>query len=100
MARFDLYRLAGGRGYVVDVQSDHASARLRTRVVVPLIPVEALGALISDLNPVVRIGERDFACLVQSLATLTRQELGEHAGSLAGHQDALARALDILLTGF
>ena len=37
MARFDLFRLPDGQGYVVDVQSDHASEKVRTRVVVPLV---------------------------------------------------------------
>ena len=36
----------------------------------------------------------------QSLATLTRAELGTLVGSLAQYQDDFARALDILLTGF
>jgi len=85
---------------VVDVQSDHASARVRTRVVAPLIPVDELGTPISDLNPIVRFDGRDYAFIAQSLATLTRSELGEQVGSLLHHHDELARALDILLTGF
>ena len=100
MARFDLYELPSLGQYVVDVQSDHASANLRTRVVAPLIPVDELDASISDLNPVVRLGALDYAFVAQSLATLTRAELGEQVGSLSQHHDALARALDILLTGF
>jgi len=100
VARFDLYELRGGEGYVVDVQSDHASDRLRTRIVVPLLPLDALGSTISELNPVVRLGERDHVFVAQALATLTRAELGTLVGSLAQHHDAFTRALDILLTGF
>ncbi|WP_318012467.1 MULTISPECIES: CcdB family protein [unclassified Mesorhizobium] len=37
MARYDLYRNAGGSGYLVDVQSDLLE-RLNTRVVIPLMP--------------------------------------------------------------
>lgn len=85
---------------MVDVQSDHTSARVRTRVVAPLVPVDELGTSISDLNPIVRLDGRDYAFIAQSLATLTRSELGEQAGSLSHHYDELARALDILLTGF
>jgi toxin CcdB len=73
---------------------------VRTRVVVPLVPVAALGTLISDLNPVVRIAGRDHAFLAQALATLTRAELGTRVGSLAERRDDFTRALDILLTGF
>jgi toxin CcdB len=85
---------------VVDVQSDHASAKVNTRVVAPLLPVEAIRLVISELNPVLRIGEQDFAFLAQSLATLTKPELGERVGSLSHYHDELSRALDILLTGF
>jgi toxin CcdB len=100
VARFDPYKLGGSEQYVVDVQSDHASKKLRTRVVAPLTPVDDLGPLISDLNPVVRIGSRDYAFVAQSLATLTKRELGDYVGSLMHHYDELSRALDILLTGF
>ncbi|MFL5256810.1 MAG: CcdB family protein [Rhodopila sp.] len=101
MARFDLLALPDGQGYVVDVQSDHASARLRTRVVVPLVPLDALGPPIKDLNPVVRIDGGDYAFVAQSLATLTTSEMGERIGSLmADHGDRFVYALDILLTGF
>jgi hypothetical protein len=40
--RFDLYRLPRGGRYVVDVQSDHASAKVNTRVVAPLLKVDIL----------------------------------------------------------
>lgn len=98
--RFDLYRLPGNEGYVVDVQSDHASGQVATRIVAPLIPVRALDAVISELNPVVAIDGQDHAFVAQSLATLTRAELGAPVASLDRHHDAFVRALDIALTGF
>jgi toxin CcdB len=101
LARFDLFRLPNAQGYVVDVQSNHASEKVRTRVVVPLVPIADLGKTIVDLNPVVRIDERDYAFVAQSLATLTRPEMGEHVRSLmADYADRFTYALDILLTGF
>ncbi len=101
MARFDLFRLPGEQGYVVDVQSNHASEKVRTRVVVPLLPVADLGKPIAGLNPVLCIEGRDYAFVAQSLATLTSAEMAERVGSLmAEHGDRFADALDILLTGF
>jgi toxin CcdB len=101
MARFDLFRLPNDQGYVVDVQSNHASEKVRTRVVAPLVPVAELGKAIADLNPIVQIDGRAFAFVAQSLATLTRSEMGENVGSLmADHADSFAYALDILLAGF
>ncbi len=101
MARFDLYALPAGAGYIVDVQSDHASEHVRTRVVAPLLPVEELGRPIAKLNPTLRLGARDYALVVQSLATLTQAEMGNRIGSLADeYGDRFSYALDILFTGF
>jgi toxin CcdB len=101
LARFDLFKLPGDQGYVVDVQSNHASEMVRTRVVVPLVAVAELGKPIADLNPVLRIDDRDYTFLAQSLATLTYPEMGTFVGSLMpDHGDRFAYALDILLTGF
>lgn len=101
MARFDLYRLPNDQGYVVDVQSDHASAKVRTRVVVPLVPLDVLRAPITDLNPIVPIDGRDYVFVAQSLATLTLPEMGQRVASLMNEQgDVFTYALDILFTGF
>lgn len=101
MARFDLFQLPNDQGYVVEVQSDHASATVRTRVVVPLIPLEVLRRPITDLNPIVRVDDRDYVFVAQALATLTLPEMGQRVASLMGeHGDAFTYALDILFTGF
>ena len=55
VARLDLFRLSGNQGYVVDIQSNHVSGKTRTRVIVPLIPLDALGEPITGINPVVRV---------------------------------------------
>lgn len=65
-----------------------------------LLPVAGLGGLISEINPVVALSGSEHAFVAQSLATLTRAELGRRVGHLAEHYDAFTRALDILLTGF
>ena len=60
MARFDLFQLPDGQGFVVEVQSNHASGKVRTRVVAPLIPLQTLGKPIAGLNPIVRIDGREY----------------------------------------
>lgn len=83
------------------MQSNHTSDKVRTRVVVPLVPVAELGKPIADLNPVFRIEDCDYAFVAQSLATLNLAETGERVGSLmADHGDRFAYAIDILLIGF
>ena len=83
MARFDLFALPDGAGYVVDVQSDHASQHVHTRVVVPLIPLSVLGTPISKLNPIIMVEGTEYAFVAQSIATLAPGELGSRMGSLA-----------------
>ena len=101
MARYDLFRLPADQGYVVDVQSNHASEKVRTRVVVPLIPLTEAGKPIAYLNPVISIDGRDYVFVAQSPATLTAAEMGEKVGSLmTEHGDKFTYAIDILLTGF
>ena len=100
MARFDLYRMPGGRpGYVVDVQApllDH----LATRVVLPLEPLRPTSLPIRDLNPILPISEIPHLLLAQAIATVPLRDLKRPVGSLANHRDAIVRALDLLLTGF
>jgi len=88
-ARVDLFTFPGA-------QANHASTKIRTRIVVPLIPLSTLGRPIADLNPIVR-----HAFVAQSLATFTIPEMGECIGSsTTDHGVAFGFALDILTTGF
>lgn len=98
MARFDLYRNPKGPGYLIDVQSgflDH----LRTRVVVPLMPPEAMPKPIRDLHPGITIAGERFLLVTQFLGAVTTRELGRAVGNLDAERDAITRALDALLTG-
>ena len=100
MARFDVYPMpGGGAGALLDVQADLLE-RLRTRVVVPLVPVGDAPVPIRDLNPVVRVAGRDLVMLTQAMAAVPVRELRAPVGSLRGEADVVVRALDILLTGF
>jgi toxin CcdB len=54
MARFDVYRNAGGTGYLLDVQSDLLRG-FNTRVVVPLLPLTEFPKPAKRLNPVFEV---------------------------------------------
>jgi toxin CcdB len=101
MARLDVYAMPGrgGVGYVVDVQAELLSA-LATRTVVPLLPLANTPAPIKELNPVFDIDAGPHVMLTQSIATVPVRELRARVASLAHEQDAVTRALDILLHGF
>ena len=104
MPRFDLYRLprAAGSGrpgvLVVDVQSPHLDY-LESRIVVPL-RLRAEVKPVSELHPLVNIDGELHVLITHALASVRRRDLGHPLGSLAKHRDEIARALDILITGF
>lgn len=105
MARFDVYRLRRRTGepresgyLVVDVQSPHLDF-LESRVVVPLWPRQT-GAQMAELTPVVTVDEDTYIVMTPALASIGLRGLGHPIGSLIAYRDQIARALDILITGF
>ena len=54
MTRLTVYKNPDGSGYLVDLQAD-INSHFATRVVAPLLPVEAVPFYASALNPVFEI---------------------------------------------
>lgn len=101
MAQFDVhkYRPRGANfRYVVDVQHDHL-ASVKTRVVVPAYPMGRLAGAAERINPVVMIENWQYALVVQELASLRSEFLGEPVASVAAGRDDIIAALDLLFTG-
>jgi toxin CcdB len=99
MARFDVFRVRDGDGYLLDVQADLLDG-LPSRVVVPLLPPSAALPPIRDINPILRVAGGNFAMMTHYLTAMPRRELGPAIGNAADQRDTIARALDLLLTGF
>jgi len=101
MARLDVYALPGapGMGYVVDIQTE-LLVDLRTRVVVPLMPIGATSPPVRELNPVFEFGGGPHVFVSQALASVPARELRSCVGSLRDEHDVITRALDILLIGY
>lgn len=97
MARFDVCRI--GNSLVLDVQANLLDS-LATRVVVPLIPEARAPKPIRDLNPVFEIEGASHVMAMQALAAVPVKELRRTGLSLAAQQNAITKALDVLLTGF
>ena len=98
MAQFDVHAGIGrSRSHVVELQSDLLE-RLAARVVAPMIPGER-AVIISGLTPLVRFEGADYLLLTHQLASVPIRELQRPVGSVAVHQDAIKRALDILFLG-
>lgn len=98
MARFDIYPNPDGAGYLLDIQADLLGG-LNTRVVVPLLPVDAAPAPAKRLNPVFDIHSERHVMVTQFLSAVPASILRTSVASLAQHDTDITGALDILLTG-
>lgn len=99
MAKFDVYCLGDSEHYVVDCQAD-LLRDLNTRLVVPLMPVDAAPKQGVRLNPVFEINGQRYAMVTQFAATIARSNLREIGISLGEHDIAIGNALDMLISGF
>ena len=105
MAQFDVHRnkgpLKASIPFVVIVQSAQFD-RYRRRLVVPLVRRNALPASTptvgSRMNPVFRVQNMDVVLHPLDTVSVALEDLGTKSGSLAEHGQAIADALDELLT--
>jgi toxin CcdB len=98
MAKFDVYALAQGRGYLIDCQANLLSD-LNTRFVV-LLPLEEAPKPAARLNPVFDIAGEPHVMVTQFAATVPLNELRTRATSLAEQEITVGNALDMLISGF
>ncbi len=105
MAQFDVLANKGQQSasipFVVVVQSSQYDD-YRRRVVVPLVRRSALprnmGTVGSRMNPVFRIQNTDVVLHPLDMVSAAVADLGTQVGTLAEHGQAIADALDELLT--
>lgn len=98
MARYCAHRLSDG-SYVLDCQSELLD-HLTTRFVVPLVPVDLAGTAMAVLNPRFEIGGGQYQMMTQFSGAISARELGQVVASLADHNYAILRAIDMLLGGY
>ena len=101
--QYDVYRNLSSRSgddtpYLLDVQADLLD-ELSTRVVVPLIRIEAAGTPLQTLNPVFEIEGQQLVLSVPELSGIALRSLGEKVSNLAARRNDIVAALDLLLTG-
>lgn len=105
MAQFDVHRNKGALResipFVVLVQSAQFD-RYRRRMVVPLVRRNTLPGntptVGSRLNPVFQVEGMDLVLHPLDMVSVAQDQLGGHVGSLADQGQAIADALDELLT--
>jgi toxin CcdB len=98
MARYDVRSGAGGYLYV-EVQADILD-QLNTRVVIPLMPLDAAPVPAGRLNPIIMVADVPLSLVTQYLAAVRTSALGPVIGSVAHEQDRISLALDMLLKGY
>lgn len=98
MARFDVCRNPDGPGYLLDCQADLFS-NIDTRLVVPLLPIEAAPPRVARLNPIFEISGQPHMMLTQSAAAVPVHILPPAITSLAAQDFTIINAWDMLLTG-
>ncbi len=104
MAQFDVYQNPNPKTnisipYLLDVQADLLD-NLKTRVVVPLITVSAMGKAANYLNPQFNINRTSLVMSTTELAGVNLLALGEKVCSLKEQRSEIIAALDLLFTGF
>ena len=104
MAQFDVYEnqnpeTKGSIPYLLDLQADLLD-NLTTRVVVPLIAVDAMGNAARYLNPQFKIKRTAVIMSTAELAGVNLHVLGSRVCSLKEHRTEIIAALDFLFTGF
>jgi toxin CcdB len=99
MARFDVYRMAGVQGYVLDIQASFLG-QLNTRLVVPLLLANEAPQPAARLNPHFQINDDDVVMMTQFMAAVPRAALGSLAGNLSDHHNEIVSAVDFLMQGF
>jgi toxin CcdB len=99
MAKYDVYAMTKGSGYVLDVQTDLLE-HLNTRVVAPLLPQASAPKPATRLNPVFELEGGLHVMTTQFLSAVHVGELGKPAASLEPHFAEITAALDMVFQGF
>jgi toxin CcdB len=102
MAQYDLYDYAGPNrsvAYLLDIQADLLQG-LASRVVVPLVRLDAFGPPLKRLNPVFCINGIDHVMATSEMAGMPTRNLGRRVGNLEPHRHEIRGAIDFLQDGF
>jgi toxin CcdB len=102
MAQFALYRNAnrqtqGRYPFLLEIQSDFLDT-LKTRLVIPVIEL-AEQKPITRLNPVFEHEQQQYLLLVQEMAAIPVNNLGDRVTDLEVRRGEILAAVDLLITG-
>lgn len=98
MARFDVYQTGSG-DYVLDVQTDLIPS-VGTRLVVPLLPAQAVPAAIGKLHPILQVEGQPLLMATHLMGAIPQRRLGRRVARLWSRYDDIVAAIDMLFNGF
>jgi toxin CcdB len=98
MARFDIYKGARGKGYLLDCQSDWLD-EFGSRVVVPLMLITTVKT-VSRLNPVFEIDGQSYIMSTHLIFAAPVERLSQSVGSLKQNHIEIIAALDTLIGAY
>jgi len=99
MARFDVYRARHEDILLLDLQTSMLDI-LKSRIVVPLYPLNEMSWQIGKLNPLFTINGTTYVMATQRMASINVEGLGPLIGELSKHADAITAATDFAFQGF
>ncbi|MBB4235247.1 CcdB family protein [Rhizobium esperanzae] len=99
MARFHVYNLTHTGALVLDLQSD-LLGELTTRIMAPMLPLEALPKIMRQLNPQFMINDLPYVMATQFTGSISTKEIGGAVADLTSHSDRIIAAVDFLFQGF
>lgn len=104
MAQLDIYENSDKETseeipYLIDIQHD-IHKNLKTRMMIPLVCVEAQNAEITKLCPVFTIQGRKVFASIPEMASYPLSETGNKVADLTSGRTSLFGAIDFLMHGF
>lgn len=85
--------------YLLDIQSNLLD-QLRTTIVIPLSPSKVVAHFtISKLNPVMEIEGETYTAMLQDMAGVDRNQLGQAVCDLTHYRSEIIAAVDFVLSG-
>jgi toxin CcdB len=100
--RFHIHalRAAADVPLVVDVEADRLDG-LRTRVVIPLLPVNDVRDEVAvRLKPVIDVADSPYVLMTNDLGAFPTSALGDRVASIEHQRQLITDALDYLFQGF
>ena len=98
MGQYDVHRLKGGRGLVIDCQAD-LLAHLSIRFVVPLLSAKEAPETDKRLRPRFTIDGETLVMATPLASSIPKDELGPKVGTLAQDYLRVVDAIDTPISG-